>query len=51
MEFITCFLLINAYHGAGGQAWILPSVLESMSFQIRTYDYLISEVALDSHYK
>lgn len=51
MGFITCFLLISAYHGAGGQPWILPVVLESMSFQIKTYDYLISEVAMDSHYK
>lgn len=50
MGFITCFL-INAYHGAGGQSWILPVVLESMSFQIKTYDCLISEVAMDSHYK
>lgn len=51
MGFMTCFLLINAYHGAGGQPWMLPVVLESMSFQIKTYDYLISEVAMDGHYK
>lgn len=31
--------------------WVFPVVLESMSFQIRTDDYLISKVAIDSQYK